>query len=160
MGVVSNITIQDGQTTPAQKSVRAYDESGSGAGPWRNMVLLSKGDLEATDWSYAAAAGGISNSTTAVTIKAAAGAGLRNYITSLQITAEALTNATEFVIRDGSAGTVIWRTKIGTGGLLGGREIVFSSPLKGSTNTLLEMVTLTASGAGAVYVNVQGFSAP
>lgn len=159
MGAISTITIKDGQSSPAQKQMRAYDESGTGAGPWRNMVLLSKGDAEATDWSYAAASGGILNTTTAVTIKAAAGAGLRNYITSLQISAEALTNATEVVIRNGAAGTVLWRTKIGTAGLLAGREIVFQSPLKSSANTLLEVATLTASGAGAVYVNAQGFVA-
>lgn len=157
MGVVSNITIQDGQSSPAQKQVRAYDESGSGAGPWRNMVLMSKGDYEGTDWNYAAASGGIVNSTTAVTIKAAAGSGLRNYISSLQISAEALTNATEVAIRDGAGGTVLWRTKITTAGLVNGREIVFASPLKGTANTLLEVVTLTASGAGAVFVNAQGF---
>jgi hypothetical protein len=159
MGVASTITIKDGQSTPSQKQMRSYDESGSGAGPWRNMILLSKGDFEGTDWIYAAASGGILNTTTAVTIKTAAGAGLRNYITALQITAEALTNATEIVIRDGAGGLVLWRSKIGTSGLVDGIGICFPSPLKGSTNTLLEVATLTASGAGAVYINAQGFVA-
>jgi len=140
--------------------MRAIDESGAGAGPWRPIFAESKGDVDGSDWSYPAASGGILNTTTAVTIKAAAGAGLRNYIRSVQISAEALTNAAELVIRDGAAGTVLWRTKIGTGGLLGGRDIVFKTPLKGTANTLLEVVTLTASGAGAVYFNAQGFSAP
>lgn len=110
-------------------------------------------------WSYAAAASGIVNTTTAVTVKAAAGAGVKNYVTSLQISAEALGTASEVAIRDGAAGTVLWRTKIGTGGLVAGREIVFASPLVGTANTLLEVVTLTASGTGAVYVNLQGYSA-
>jgi hypothetical protein len=113
-----------------------------------------------SDWSYAAASGGISNTTTAVEIKAAAGSGLRNYITALQIDAEALTNATEVVIRDGAGGTVLWRCKIGTAGLLNGLNITFPSPIKGSANTLLEVATLTASGTGAVYVNAQGYVAP
>jgi hypothetical protein len=112
------------------------------------------------DWSYAAAASGIVNTTTAVTIKAAGAAGLRNYITAMQITAEALGTATELAIRDGAGGTVLWRTKIGTGGLINGREIVFPSPLKSSVNTLLEVVTLTASGTGAVFINCQGYQAP
>ncbi|MFZ9370249.1 MAG: hypothetical protein ACO25M_00070 [Limnohabitans sp.] len=111
------------------------------------------------EWSYAAAAAGILNTTTAVTIKTAAGAGIRNYITSLQVMSEALTNATELAIRDGAAGTVIWRIKIPTGGLPT-TTIHFPSPLKGTANTLLEVVTLTASGAGAVYVNAQGYAAP
>jgi len=111
------------------------------------------------DWVYAAAAGGILNSTTAVTIKAAGGAGQRNYITSLQVMAEALGTATELAVRDGAAGTVIWRTKIPTGGLPTS-DIIFSNPLKGTANTLLEVVTLTASTTGAVYVNAQGYVAP
>lgn len=111
----------------------------------------------ASAWSYAAAASGIVNTTTAVTIKAAAGANMRNYITAIQIMSEALTNATEFAIRDGAGGTVLWRTKIGTGGLTNGISMTFPVPLVGTANTLLEIVTLTASGAGAVYFNAQGY---
>lgn len=112
------------------------------------------------DYSYAAAAGGILNTTTAVTFKAAAAAGIRNYITDIQITAEALGAATELAIRDGAAGTVLWRIKIGTGGLPNGLDIHFASPLKGTAATLLEVVTLTATTTGAVYFNAQGYSAP
>lgn len=110
-------------------------------------------------WSYAAAAAGILNTTTAVTIKAAAGGSLRNYITGIQVTSEALTTATEIAIRDGAAGTVLWRSKIGTAGWINGREIEFKPARFGSANTLLEVVTLTASGAGAVYFNADGFVA-
>jgi hypothetical protein len=107
---------------------------------------------------YPAAAGGINNTTTAVTMFAAAGGSLRNYITGLQIMADALGAATELAIRDGAGGTVIWRSKIGTSGqaLV---NIDFPVPLKGTANTLLEVVTLTASVTGAVYVNAQGFTA-
>lgn len=111
------------------------------------------------EWSYAAAASGIVNTTTAVTIKTA-DATHRHYITSIQIMAEALTNATEFAIRDGAGGTVLWRTKIGTGGLTTGLNVTFRNPLRGTAATLLEVVTLTASGAGAVYFNAQGYTAP
>ena len=113
-----------------------------------------------TGWSYAAAASGIVNTTTAVTFKAAAGAGLKNYITSVQITAEALGAATELAIRDGAGGTVLWRTKIGTGGMTTGLPIVFPVPIAGTANTLLEVVTLTASTTGAVYFNAQGYTGP
>ena len=109
-------------------------------------------------WSYAAAAAGILNTTTAVTVKAAAAAGVRNYITNIQVMAETLTTATELAIRDGAAGTVLWRTKIPTGGLASA-QFDFAVPLRGTAATLLEVVTLTASGAGAVYVNMQGFTA-
>jgi hypothetical protein len=109
-----------------------------------------------TDWSYAAAAAGIVNTTTAVTIKTAAGAGIRNRVSSIQIMAEALGAATELAIRDGAGGTVLWRTKIGTTGLTAGETIIFANPIFGTANTLLEVVTLTASVTGAVYFNAQG----
>jgi hypothetical protein len=111
-----------------------------------------------TNWSYAAAASGILNTTTAVTIKTAAGADIKNFITSIQVTAEALGTATELAIRNGAGGTVLWRTKIGTGGLTAGEPINFSTPLESSANTLLEVVTITASTTGAVYFNAQGFT--
>lgn len=111
------------------------------------------------EWLYAAAAAGILNTTTAVTIRAAGAAGIRNYITSIQVMSEALTTATELAIRDGAAGTVLWRTKIPTTGLPT-TQFNFVDPIRGSAATLLEVVTLTASGAGAVYFNAQGYSAP
>ena len=109
-------------------------------------------------WTYAAANNGIVNTTTAVTIKAAAAANIRNYIASIQVMSEALTNATELAVRDGAAGTVLWRIKIPTTGLPA-TTFRFSIPLRGTAATLLEVVTLTASGAGAVYFNAQGFTA-
>lgn len=114
--------------------------------------------LSANFWGYAAASGGISNTTTAVTIKAAAGASVRNYLKSLQISSDALGTATEIAIRDGAGGTVLWREKIGTAGYVNGRTVNFDPPLKGTANTLLEVVTLTASGTGAVFVNAQGYT--
>lgn len=110
------------------------------------------------DWSYPAAAGGISNTTTAVTMVAAAGSGIRNYLTAVQISAGALGAATEVAIRDGAAGTVIWRGFISTAG--GNQSVVLSSPIKSTANTLLEVVTLTATVTGAVYINAQGYQAP
>lgn len=111
--------------------------------------------LRASRWSYAAASGGILNTTTAVTI-APAVASFRNCLVTLDLTAEALGTATEFAVRDGAGGTVIYRTKIGTAGLVNGRTVTFQSPVCGSVNTLLEVVTLTASGTGAVYANATG----
>lgn len=112
--------------------------------------------LAATQWGYAAASGGIANTTTAVTIKAAAGAGVRNVITSLQLFAPALGAATELAIRDGAGGAVLWRANITTAGI--NQQISLSVPIIGSLDTLLEVVTLTATVTGGVYVNAQGFT--
>ena len=107
---------------------------------------------------YSAPSGGLLNSTTALTIKGAT-ANLRTFITSIQLQSEVLTNATEFVIRDGAGGTVLWRVKIPTTGL-DLKQIDFEDPLKSSVNTLIEYATLTASGTGAVYLNAQWYQAP
>lgn len=111
------------------------------------------------DWNYAAATGGISNTTTAVTVAAAAGAGLRNYVTALQLSSDALGAATEVVIRDGAGGAVLWRGKVSTAGL-SPISIPLPSPLKSSANTLLEIATLTATVTGGVFINLQGYIAP
>lgn len=143
--------------------------SGSLGYVWNGTnVIAQRGDangsvnqpyaMTGSRWQYAAAAGGISNTTTAVTIAAAAGGTLRNYITGVQIFSDALGAATEIAVRDGAGGTVLWRGKIGTGGITGGESVVFPVPLKGTANTLMEIVTLTASITGAVYFNSQGFT--
>lgn len=110
-------------------------------------------------WSYPAPASGIVNTTTAVTLKAAAGAGVRNYMCQISVSWDALTNATEAVVRDGASGTVIWRHKI-PAGAAGRTYEQFAIPKKSTANTLLEFATLTASGAGGVYPNCDGFTAP
>jgi hypothetical protein len=112
------------------------------------------------EWVYAAASGGITNTTTAATLVAAQAAGVRNYLTSLQLSSDVLGAATEIAIRDGAGGTVLWRGKIGTAGIAGVSTIQFSDPLKSTAATLLEVVTLTASVTGGVYVNAQGYKAP
>jgi hypothetical protein len=122
-------------------------------------MIIRQHSIPENEWNYAAASGGILNTTTAVTIKAAAGAPYRNYLTSIQVQAEALANATELAVRDGAGGTVLWRIKIPTTGL-DLKQVDFADPLKSSSATLLEVVTLTASGTGAVYVNAQGYVAP
>jgi len=112
------------------------------------------------DWTYAAASGGITNTTTAVTFRAAAAAGVRNHVTGISLMADPLGTATEIAIRDGAGGTVLWRSRITTTGLISGTHIAFPTPLRGTAATLLEVVTLTASGTGSVFFNAQGYQAP
>jgi hypothetical protein len=107
-------------------------------------------------WSFASAASGIVNTTTAVTIKAAV-AGQRNYLASLQISHPTLGAATELAIRDGASGTVLWRVELKTTAMPAA-GFFFPVPLKGTAGNLLEVVTLTATVTGGVYVNAQGFT--
>jgi len=112
-------------------------------------------------WQFNAASGGIINTTTAVTLVAAAGAGVRNYCRSLSVHTNGTNAAGEIAIRDGAAGTVIWRGFMTANQANNIPPITFDPPLRGSANTLMEFVTLTAGGvSSALYVNAQGFQAP
>ena len=120
--------------------------------------LVTADAPSSTYWNYAPPVGGIVNSTVGVTVKAAAGAGVRNYIKSLQLTADALGAATEFVVRDGAGGTVMARVKVNTGGIAGSGTTIFDPPLRGTANTVVEIQTLTASITGGTFANLQGYT--
>lgn len=108
-------------------------------------------------WTYTSGTTGIlSNTTTAVTMKAAAGASIRTFIDSCQIATTAFTTSVPLAIRDGAAGTVIWTVNVPTQGFLTPLTIVFSTPLRSTANTLLEVVTTTANTTGTAMVNCQG----
>jgi len=124
----------------------------------RQIVRLDS--IPENEWSYVAASGGITNTTTAVALTGGAGSGVRNYITSLQVSSDTLGTATEVVIRDGVGGAALWRAKIGTAGTVGIQDIRFHPPLRGSTNTQVEAACVTATGTGSIYLNVQGYKAP
>ena len=122
-----------------------------------NGLVVQPG-LSSTYWNYAAASGGIVNTTTAVTIKAAAGASVRNYVCWLHIVHDTLGGATEVALRDGAAGTVMWRGRLQTAATdssFGAGTLTFSPCLRGTANTLVEFVTLTAV-TGGVYVDAGG----
>lgn len=110
--------------------------------------------LPGATWNYAAASGGITNMT-GVTAKAAAGAGIRNYITRVQVVNGHATVSTDVQIRDGAAGTVLWRGFAAAAG--GGASAVFDPPLRGTANTLVEIACGTTGTA--TYFNLQGFTA-
>lgn len=108
--------------------------------------------IRASTWSYAAASGGLVN-TTAVTIKAAAAASIRNCLTGIQVINAHATVSTEVLVRDGAAGTVLhrgWAQAVG-----GGFAANFEVPICGTAATLMEVVNVTTGSA--VYVNAQGF---
>jgi hypothetical protein len=106
-----------------------------------------------TEWFYVAAAGGITN-TTDVVLAAAAGPGLKVYLTSLQLKNTNAT-ATQVVVKDGS--TIIWRGHASASPLTTD-SIVFASPIHTSNNTALNIACVTTGAA--LLVNAQGYIAP
>ena len=118
----------------------------------QGVLVTRPWQIPELEWSYASASGGIVN-TTDVVLAAAAGAGLRRYITSMQLKNISAT-ATEVVLKDGS--TVIWRGHA-SASMATNEEIIFSNPLRTSANAALNVACITT--AAAVYVNAQGYTA-
>lgn len=106
------------------------------------------------DWQYAAAAGGIT-STADVALKAAAAAGIRNHVTSIDVRNAHATVATEVVVKDGA--TVVWRQLL-PAAMAAPVAVAFPTPLRGTAATALNFACLTTGAQ--VYVNAQGYSAP
>lgn len=109
--------------------------------------------IRASTWKYAAAAGGLVT-TSGVTIKTAAGAGIRNCIDAIQMMNSHQTTSTEIEVRDGAAGTVLWRGWAQAAG--GGAAPMIQTPICGTANTLLEVAEVTTTGTAGVLFNAQG----
>ena len=68
------------------------------------------------------------------------------------------TVVTEFSIRDGAGGTVLWRTRLPALAVGGHIVVDLLCPLKSTANTLLEVICATTSSE--TFFNAQGFVAP
>lgn len=148
MNVVMHGKTVDGRIVPMIVGDQGF-APGSGGGLAPSASPLAGG------WSYAAASGGIEN-TSDVPIKAAAGIGRSNYIRSLQLVNTDASVGTEVVLKDGS--TVIWRTYLpamAASTVPTGVDVKFDPPLVGSQNTALNLACITDSAK--VYANAQGF---
>jgi hypothetical protein len=117
-------------------------------------ALVSKPfSIPELDWSYAGPIAGLATAADTAA-KAAAGAGIRNYVTGVQVQ-NASATATEFQIKDGTA-TVLWRCLLpGNSGVY---DIVFASPIKGTANAALNVQAVSAGSV--VIANLQGYAAP
>jgi hypothetical protein len=104
------------------------------------------------EWQYAAASGGITNTSDNVLI-AAAGAGIKNYLTGLSV-ANASATATEVVVKSGS--TVIWRSYVAANLPL--KDIPFPTPLQSTANAALNVACITTGTQ--TYISAQGYKAP
>jgi hypothetical protein len=118
----------------------------------QGVLVTRPWQIPELEWSYASAAGGVTN-TTDVVIAAAAGASLRRYICSMQLSNNSAV-ATEVVIKDGA--TIIWRGHLPANAPMA--EIIFENPLRTTSNTALNLACITTGAA--VYVNAQGYTAP
>lgn len=141
--------------TVARTSITAVSATGDAVNAPATMYgypVVRLNSIPEYDWQFACTAA-IAN-TADVVLTASAGAGLRNYVTSIQIKG---TNAvaTEVVIKDGS--TVIWRGHLNAS-MVNTDSIQFQTPLRGSAAAALNFACITTGTA--VYVSAQGYKAP
>ena len=107
--------------------------------------------LPGASWSYASPAA--VTDTTDDVAQAAGGAGVRHYITGVQVFNGHDTVGTEVVIKDGT--TVLWRGWAEQTG--GGCSAKFDPPLRGTANTAVNVANITTGSS--TYFNLQGYSA-
>jgi hypothetical protein len=115
------------------------------------QLVTVEGAVPDLSWAYAAAAGGIVN-TTDVAIAAARGASIRNYLKAIQIKNAHATVATEVVIKDGA--TIIWRGHVAAA-MNSSDVFEFEPPLRGTANTAMNVACITTGAQ--VYCSAQGY---
>lgn len=91
--------------------------------------------------------------TSNTSVIAAAGVGIRNYITSLLVTNSHASTGTLVELKDGT--TVIWRGYAPPGG---GFAVHFPVPLRGTANTAINAANVTTGSN--TYVSAAGFKGP
>lgn len=107
--------------------------------------------LHENHWQYAGAA---ITDTADDAVKASAGAGLRNYVTSLTVINSHATVGTVVELKDGS--TVVHRGYAAPLG--GGYTVTFPTALKGTAATAINVACVTTGSN--TYVNASGYVAP
>ena len=143
----SNPVFVGGETLPAAQAILTAAKVAYLPITLSSQVAVKPYGDASFDWQYT----GSLTTTTAVAAKAAAAAGVRNYMTGLQIVNNAAT-ATTVTVLDGS--TVIWSGALPA--TIGASLIVtFPTPLKGSAATAMN---LNLSVASTVVANVQGYT--
>jgi hypothetical protein len=115
-------------------------------------LIVQQYALPGTTWSYASANGGVTD-TADDEAKAAGGAGVRQYVTRVQVFNGHASTSTEVVIK--TASTVLWRGWAQAAG--GGAATTFDPPLRGGDNEAINVANITNSSQ--TYFNLQGYTA-
>lgn len=136
---------------PNGQTIMANSHSVTIASDQTPIPVSIAASLPPTPWQFTFNASGIAANGTQ-TAKAAGGAGIRNYVTGIQISSSTVVTASTLTINDGT--TVIWNATIPSNGVI---SVPFTTPLQGSAATDLK-VTLTGGLVGGTYsINLQGY---
>ena len=137
------ITTLDTSLTQGDVSAQNYTTAGQ-------LVIKPYGSAE-NDWQYATPIASPITNTTAVAMKAAGAASIRNYVTSVQYQNTSAT-ASIVTIQDGV--TVIW-TGYAPASMAVPAVVTFNTPLRGTAATAMNFVVNTT--ATNTFVSAQGY---
>jgi hypothetical protein len=170
-GAWTFLNIKDalGTTRP----MRAWDESGTGAGPHSFGQVLADGLGGAVTVTGGAlsvtSSGGVSptnyvsgaittamTGTTSTSLLAAPAAGLRNYITQITVSNAHATVGTDVLIQDGAGGATLY--VIPAAAAYGGAAISFPTPLRQPTTATALYAQNVTTGA-STKVSASGYKA-
>jgi len=152
-GVWTTFPIKDGTSTTRQ--MLAWDESGTGAGPWSFGHMLATPDAMSANFVSGAITTAMT-ATTSTSLIAAPAAGLRNYITQITVSNSHATVGTDVVIQDGSGGATL--ITIPAAAAYGGAAISFPTPLRQPTAATALYCANVTTGA-STKVSASGYKA-
>lgn len=142
------------QAQSAQKvSMSASGDKVNAQGTMDGRQIVKQNAIPELEWRRASSTGGIATASD-TTIKAAAGAGIKNYMTAMQL-ANGGATATEVALRDSAAGTTIWFGHLAAGAK---ETIEFPTPLPSLANGIFQLAVFTAGAA--IHCNAQGYTGP
>lgn len=133
--------------------MRAWDESGTGAGPWSYGHMLVTPDAMPANFVSGAITTAMT-ATTSTSLIVAPAAGLRNYITQITVSNSHATVGTDVVIQDGSGGTTLMT--IPAAANYGGAAITFPVPLRQPTAATALFCANVTTGA-STKVSASGY---
>jgi hypothetical protein len=170
-GAWTTLNVKDALGTT--RNMRAWDESGTGVGPYSFGQVLADGLGGAVTVTSGAlsvsSSGGISpanyvsgtittamTGTTSTSLLAAPAAGLRNYITQITVSNSHATVGTDILIQDGASGTAL--CVIPAAAAYGGAAISFPTPLRQPTTATAIYAQNVTTGANT-KVSASGYKA-
>jgi len=126
----------------------------------QGVLITRPWQIPEQEWSYTTGASAGFTTNGPHTIAAAAGAGLRRYVTAMQI--QGVTGgfaSTRVTLRDGTSGAFLFAIELAINAVEPMYMIEFPNPLRTTANTALTLSLSSGSGI-EVVVNIQGYTAP
>ena len=166
-GSWTTLNIKDALGTT--RTMRAWDESGTGVGPFSFGQMLADGlgggvgvtGGRISTMPYADAVNFVSGAittamtgTTSTSLLAAPAAGLRNYITQITVSNSHATVGTDVIIQDGSGGATLYT--IPAAAVYGGAVLTFPVPLRQPTTATAIYCANVTTGA-STKVSASGY---